>query len=135
MGDVFSSDDNLQQVPIVYTSDYNIGFMKLESLHPFDSRKYEKIHKGLIKSERLKSSQFIEPTECTQDTLELVHPKSYLKTLEDSEIVARMVEVPPVGYLHNYLVQKYLLTPMRFATQGSLIAAEKAYLEYGYNRP
>ena len=107
--------------------------MGLEKLHPFDSRKYEKIYNALIKSQRVSAKQFIQPTECKENTLKLVHPDSYLKTLEDSAVVARLVEVPPVSMLHYSIVQRYLLSPMRYATQGSLIAAEKAYLEYGWS--
>eukprot|EP01083_Nonionella_stella_P008337 23973_1 len=142
MGDIlpaFSSAENnqnavLPKLPIVYSSGYNIGFMKLESLHPFDSRKYEKIYNGLIKSTRIKSKQFIEPSEpCDHATLELVHPPSYLNTLNDSSVVAQLVEVPPVSFLPNALVQTYLLSPMRLATKGSLIAAEKAYSQFGWS--
>ena len=42
------------QWPIVYSEDYNIGFMGLEKLHPFDSGKWGKVFqylKGINKEE------------------------------------------------------------------------------------
>ena len=36
--------------PIIYTSEYNIGFLGLEKLHPFDAGKWGRVHtflKGL----------------------------------------------------------------------------------------
>lgn len=44
------------QWPIVYSEDYNIGFMGLEKLHPFDSGKWGKVFqylKGMNKEECL----------------------------------------------------------------------------------
>lgn len=35
------------QWPIVYSDDYNIGFMGLERLHPFDSGKWGKVFQYL----------------------------------------------------------------------------------------
>lgn len=36
------------QVPVVYSPSYNIGFMGLEKLHPFDSQKWGNVYKLLI---------------------------------------------------------------------------------------
>jgi len=35
------------QWPVVYSSDYNIGFLGLERLHPFDSGKWGKVFQYL----------------------------------------------------------------------------------------
>ena len=35
------------QWPIVYSEDYNIGFLGLEKLHPFDSGKWGKVFQYL----------------------------------------------------------------------------------------
>ena len=37
-----------KQWPIVYKDSYNIGFMGLEKIHPFDAGKWGKIHKRLV---------------------------------------------------------------------------------------
>ena len=36
-------ETNANQWPIVYSDDYNIGFLGLERLHPFDSGKWGKV--------------------------------------------------------------------------------------------
>ena len=36
------------QWPIVYSSVYNIGFMGMEKIHPFDSGKWGKVYKNLV---------------------------------------------------------------------------------------
>ena len=36
------------QWPIVYSSAYNIGFLGMEKIHPFDSAKWGKVYKNLI---------------------------------------------------------------------------------------
>ena len=37
-----------KQWPIVYKDSYNIGFMGLEKIYPFDAGKWGKIHKRLV---------------------------------------------------------------------------------------
>ena len=36
------------QWPIVYKDTYNIGFLGLEKIHPFDAGKWGRIHKRLV---------------------------------------------------------------------------------------
>ena len=36
------------QWPIIYSPTYNIGFMGLERIHPFDSAKWGKVFKNLV---------------------------------------------------------------------------------------
>ena len=36
------------QWPVVYSSAYNIGFMGMEKIHPFDSAKWGKVYKNLV---------------------------------------------------------------------------------------
>lgn len=36
------------QWPIIYSPNYNIGFMGFEKMHPFDSAKWGKVHQFLI---------------------------------------------------------------------------------------
>ena len=40
-----------EKLPIVYSDKYNISFMGLENLHPFDSKKYGRVFEML--SERI----------------------------------------------------------------------------------
>jgi histone deacetylase 11 len=114
------------RVPIVYTDAYNIGFMGLEKLHPFDSAKYEKVYRSLTEERLLLlSSEVHQPVEAPHAVLRRVHPQSYLEALKNSSNVADIVEVP-VGILPNAIVDKHVLKPMRFATAGTLLAADLA---------
>ena len=36
------------QWPIIYKDSYNIGFLGLEKIHPFDAGKWGRIHKRLV---------------------------------------------------------------------------------------
>ena len=45
------------QLPIVYNAAYNIKFLGIEKLHPFDSTKFQKVKAGLEKEGLVKSSQ------------------------------------------------------------------------------
>ena len=37
-----------EQLPIVYSSAYNIGFLGMERIHPFDSGKWGKVYQHLV---------------------------------------------------------------------------------------
>lgn len=45
------------KLPIVYRDAYNITFMGIEKLHPFDSTKFRKVKSGLEKAGLVKSDQ------------------------------------------------------------------------------
>jgi len=115
------------RVPIIYTDAYNIGFFGIEKLHPFDSAKYQKVFKALT-AERalLLPREMYSPIEATPRVLRLVHPTSYLKSLESSRTVASIMEVPPVAMLPNWLVQSKALKPMRHAVAGSMLGTDIA---------
>jgi hypothetical protein len=42
-----SKKDGRKYVPIVYNENYDISFLKLEKLHPFDTHKWSKINNKL----------------------------------------------------------------------------------------
>jgi len=45
------------QWPIIYKDSYNIGFLGLEKIHPFDAGKWGRIHKRLV-SELMQQTVF-----------------------------------------------------------------------------
>ena len=112
-------------LPLVYSADYNIGFMGLESLHPFDSKKYGRIHDGLLGLGLISASSAYRPRPPNQRQLLTVHPASYLESLSSAS-VARMVEVAPVAMLPFAIVRRHVLEPMLLATGGSMLAGELA---------
>lgn len=116
-------------LPIVYHEDYNIRFLGLEKLHPFDSAKYGKVHEALVNERGLDGHPFHRPAEVTPEQLRLVHTETYLDSLKNSDNVSYIAEVSAIGYLPNRPVQCQLLRPMRLATGGTILAAKLALNE------
>lgn len=117
---------------IVYSHHYNIGFYGLERLHPFDSRKYGRAWKLLQK--QLDSSlnpMWLRPSRpASWAELKLVHSEAYLQSLRDSGSVAQALELPPLSHVPPWLIDWHVLRPMRWATRGSILAAQAA-LDHG----
>src|SRR5437667_11564854 len=91
-------------VPIVYSSRYNITAFGLERLHPFDSRKYRRIHDWLIRQGLRKASDFITPRPASRADLLRVHTPEYLRSLRDPRVRASILEVPVVRFLPAWLI-------------------------------
>lgn len=117
---------------VVYSPKYNIGFYGLERLHPFDSRKYGRAWKQL--RARFGSSLrqlHVKPDRAvSREELLLVHTEGYLKQLSNSMYVAQALELPPLQFLPFWIIDHHVLRPMRWATRGTIIAAQEA-LEHG----
>ncbi|XP_068703336.1 histone deacetylase 11-like isoform X1 [Montipora capricornis] len=114
------------QWPVVYSEDYNIGFLGLERLHPFDSGKWGKVFHFLKDAKMINDESIVKPNEVTQEDLLVVHTPGYLDSLQWSARVAMICEVPPLALLPNFLVQRKVLRPMRIQTGGSILAAKLA---------
>jgi histone deacetylase 11 len=79
------------------------------------------------------SSQTYSPeNEVSESDLLKVHTKAYLDSLSTSGVVASIAEVPPLALFPNFLIQRQMLTPMRFATEGTTLAAKLAVEQYGW---
>uniref|UniRef100_A0A0E0PZD7 Histone deacetylase domain-containing protein n=1 Tax=Oryza rufipogon TaxID=4529 RepID=A0A0E0PZD7_ORYRU len=119
------------KAPVVYSPAYDIAFLGIEKLHPFDSSKWGRICKFLTKEGHLEKNRVVEPLEATKDDLLVVHSESYLNSLKSSLKVASIVELPPVAFIPNWLVQQKLLYPFRKQVGGSILSAKLA-LERGW---
>eukprot|EP01112_Ceratiomyxa_fruticulosa_P016950 TRINITY_DN5196_c0_g1_i1.p1 TRINITY_DN5196_c0_g1~~TRINITY_DN5196_c0_g1_i1.p1 ORF type:complete len:390 (+),score=55.87 TRINITY_DN5196_c0_g1_i1:98-1171(+) len=121
------------QIPLIYSDKYNISFLGLEKLHPFDSCKYFGVIKELREKGYVKKDENIVPIRMpTQEMLLLVHTKEYLDSLKWSINVARITEVPVCAVLPNVAVKWRVLNPMLYATSGSILAGKLA-LEKGWS--
>jgi histone deacetylase 11 len=120
-----------EKLPIVYSDKYNISFNGLEKLHPFDSKKYGRVFEMLSERIGLSSANTYQPEKITDEELIEIHQPQYLASLKDSSTVADIAEVDILGMLPNSLLQNGLLTPMRFATAGTLMGADLA-LKHGW---
>lgn len=127
------SNEQLEETktPIVYSEGYNISFLGLENLHPFDSKKYGRVFEMLSDNKSLTLSKIHKPEPITDEELLKVHTKEYLDSLEKSSTVAQIAEMNLLKFVPNTLLQKMLLGPMRLATTGSLIGVDLA-LEHGW---
>ena len=117
-------------IPLVYHSRYNITAFGLERLHPFDGRKYRRIHDALISRGLRRAVNFVRPGPVTRGELLKAHTPEYLRSLGSSELLARILEVPIVRRLPAWAIDRRLLRPMRYATGGTILACRLA-LEHG----
>lgn len=127
---IFSSklyfDVPLYKAPIIYSTSYDIAFLGIEKLHPFDSSKWGRICQFLIANGVLDKTRIVEPLEATKDDLLVVHSEAYLRSLKSSLNVSMITEVPPVAVFPNCLVQKKVLYPFRKQVGGTILAAKLA---------
>ncbi|XP_047637872.1 histone deacetylase 11 isoform X1 [Phacochoerus africanus] len=107
--------------PIVYSPRYNITFMGLEKLHPFDAGKWGKVISFLKEEKLLTDSMLVEAREASDEDLLVVHTRRYLNELKWSFAVATITEIPPVIFLPNFLVQRKVLKPLRTQTGGTIM--------------
>lgn len=117
---------------VVYSPKYNIGFYGLERLHPFDSRKYGRAWKQLRAhfGTSLRQIHVAPERAVSREELLLVHTEAYLKQLSSSMYVAQALELPPLQFLPFWIIDHHVLRPMRWATRGTILAAQEA-LEHG----
>eukprot|EP00013_Stygamoeba_regulata_P025006 CAMPEP_0177661998 /NCGR_PEP_ID=MMETSP0447-20121125/19027_1 /TAXON_ID=0 /ORGANISM="Stygamoeba regulata, Strain BSH-02190019" /LENGTH=403 /DNA_ID=CAMNT_0019167477 /DNA_START=57 /DNA_END=1268 /DNA_ORIENTATION=+ len=147
-----------RHVPILYSDHYNIRFAGLERLHPFDSCKYANIVSELVKPREViratedvdtdadvdaQSASAVEPAllardqlvetlrELSREELLRVHTAAYLDSLSSSRTVAYITELFFVALIPNFLVQRTVLRPMRYASAGTVRAAALA-VERGF---
>ncbi|XP_029948322.1 histone deacetylase 11 [Salarias fasciatus] len=113
-------------LPIVYHPDYNITFMGMEKLHPFDAGKWGKVIHFLREEQLVTDGNIVEAREATEDDLLVVHTKRYLSRLKWSLVVATITEIPPLMFLPNFLVQRKVLRPLRTQTGGTIMAGKLA---------
>lgn len=121
-------------IPIVFHPSYDISFGGLEKiLHSFDGSKYGKVFSHLTQNLGLDSKRTFAPEgPITDEQLSRVHTQEYLSSLnQSSRTVARIAEVALLAYLPNFVIQRILLTPMRWATAGAIRATDLA-LHHGW---
>jgi histone deacetylase 11 len=117
-------------IPIIYHPRYNITAFGLERLHPFDGLKYRRIHDALIADGFRRPADFVRPEPVRPAELARVHSAEYLRTLRDAKVLAKILEVPVLGRLPARFTDWRVLSPMRYATGGTILACRLA-LENG----
>jgi histone deacetylase 11 len=113
---------------LVYTSRYNIGFLGLERLHPFDSRKYGRAWQAVGREllQRRNRAWIGVSRPASVADLTAIHDPAYLDRLGNSQEMAAALELPVVRLLPGWAVHRAILRPMQWAVAGSLVAADAA---------
>jgi histone deacetylase 11 len=117
-------------IPIVYHPRYNISAFGLERLHPFDGRKYRRIHDALVARGLRRPGDFVRPRPASRSDLRRVHAEEYLRSLRRPDVLARILEVPALRRLPAWAIDWRILRPMRYATGGTILTCRLA-LEHG----
>jgi histone deacetylase 11 len=117
-------------IPLIYHPRYNITAFGLERLHPFDSRKYRRIHDALIARGLRRAGDFERPRPVSRSDLARVHTPEYLRSLRRPAVLAELFEVPAVRRLPGWVLDWKVLRPMRYAAGGTILACRRA-LEHG----
>lgn len=116
-----------EKIPCYFNPKYDVGFFGIEKLHPFDTKKYGKVAAYLKQHLNITSGHFYDPKhQVSRIDLRKVHHAFYLESLKSSTNVARVAEVWFLSFLPNFLLQRNVLAPMRYATQGTIDAAQLA---------
>jgi histone deacetylase 11 len=113
-------------IPIIYHPRYNITAFGLQRLHPFDGRKYRRIHDALIADGFRTPADFVRPEPVRREDLERVHSPEYLGTLRDARVLAGILEVPILARLPAVFTDWRVLASMRHATGGTILACRMA---------
>jgi histone deacetylase 11 len=117
-------------IPLIYHPTYNFTAFGLERLHPFDGRKYRRIHDALIVRGLRRSRDFTRPRPASHADLLRLHTPDYLRSLHRSDVLAGILEVPIVRRLPAWAINWRILRPMRYATGGTILTCRLA-LEQG----
>jgi histone deacetylase 11 len=118
------------KVAIVYGMDYRIRAGRMETLHPFDMRKNERVYRALVDRNMFAPRDVFVPDEVTRKQLLRVHTREYLDSLKDPLVVARCLEAPGAASLSPDELEARILRPFRLTSGGTILAAREA-LKYG----
>jgi acetoin utilization deacetylase AcuC-like enzyme len=93
------------KLPVLYNACYNIGFWGLEKLHPFDSKKFQRVLAILEEGGVLSAEQFVEAREAGPEVLREVHTQRYLNKLDSSSFKVAQVSEGGRGHWATSLFQ------------------------------
>uniref|UniRef100_A0A2K5ETL7 Histone deacetylase 11 n=1 Tax=Aotus nancymaae TaxID=37293 RepID=A0A2K5ETL7_AOTNA len=112
--------------PIVYSPRYNITFMGLEKLHPFDAGKWGKVINFLKEEKLLSDSMLVEAREASEEDLLVVHTRRYLNELKGNGHERDFMDDKRVYIMDVY--NRHIYPGDRFAKQA---IRRKVELEWG----
>lgn len=123
--------DYSAKLPIVYNSKYNITFMGMEKLHPFDSTKYAHVFQGLRQKAKIKKEDIIKAEKPDEDVISAAHSPRYLQSIQNSAVLAEIAELHTIAVLPDRMAWNLLADRMLYQAGGSIMAAQAA-LQHGW---
>lgn len=126
-----NNEPEIDKVPVIYSSKYNIKLFGIQKLHPFDTEKPEEIHKYLIKQFGFSKNQFYEAENVSDKKLREVHTQKYLSSLNKSKTISEIAEFPALRFLPPSILKRKILRAVKFAVGGSLQGTDVA-MKHGF---
>jgi len=106
-----------------YSPRYNIDLGLLNWLHPFDGRKFAKVHSAM---QSLGVEQRTVETQVAEARLDAFAGEILRPLYASKRYVLRALEVPYIPLLPFSVIDNRVLAPMRWAVQGTIDAAQAA---------
>lgn len=112
----------------IYSPEYDLISNGIGMFHPFDGKKYSRAWNELEKSSGVNlKSMWKQPEHPVSDDLLLnVHTSDYIRSLKKSSVVSSIIEIPFARLVPNKLLQSQIIKPMKFACEGTRLAARYA---------
>jgi histone deacetylase 11 len=114
---------------ILYSKHYNINLGLLNYLHPFDGTKFQKIHHQLKNNKEI---NFIEPK--LPVSMEIVD--EFLSSIMRHRVrnkngIFQALEIPRIPLVSFSLLDRKILSPMRWGVAGTILGAKSALEDGG----
>ncbi|MFZ0391236.1 MAG: histone deacetylase [Calditrichia bacterium] len=106
---------------IVYRSEYFSGVHARNSRQTFDVMKFKKVRDRLIQEKLIRRQDILVPPRISEQDLQLVHSRKYLKSLNDPVRVGEILNLDYVNPWDNYIYEYF-----RYVAGGTVQAAEYA---------
>ncbi len=117
---------------VIYSPNYDMGLPGLDRLHPFDGRKFGKAWRELEREfgSRLRNWHISVDRTASDEELLLAHSPDHLARMCSPKELAQAFEVSAAALVPFFLLDRGIVTPMKWGVRGSILAAEAA-LEHG----
>lgn len=106
-----------------YNPRYNIDLGLLNRLHPFDGRKFAKVHRAV---QSLGLAQRSVESPVAESLLDAFAGEILRPLYASKRYILRALEVPYIPLLPFGVIDNRILAPMRWAVQGTIAAAQAA---------
>ncbi|MDP9124310.1 MAG: histone deacetylase [Pseudomonadota bacterium] len=106
-----------------YSPRFNIDLGLLNRLHPFDGRKFAKVHDAI---EKLGVQQRAVTGPVSEAQLDAFAGEILRPLYASKRYILRALEVPYIPLVPFRIIDRRVLEPMRWAVQGTIAAAEQA---------